>query len=117
MTNRIEVDMSVKYLSRSLDISEEVVYAELKNVKLPPKTQEEVSRPSLDVGQLLIGYCSAYQLYDLFLKSIDYTDAHFEGVPSYDFVRRELDIYHGKSERTDPDAIKALELLIESENE
>jgi DNA primase len=30
MTNRIEVDMSIKYLARSLDISENVVYEELK---------------------------------------------------------------------------------------
>jgi DNA primase len=48
MTNRIEVDMSIKYLARSLEISENVVYEELKGVKLPPKKVDEFGKPGLD---------------------------------------------------------------------
>lgn len=49
MTNRIEVDMSIKYLSRSLDLSEEVVYAELKNIKLPARKMDETEKSTLDL--------------------------------------------------------------------
>lgn len=117
MTNRIEIDMSIKYLARSLDISENVVYEELKWVKAPPKKEESTGMASLDFWQTLIGYCSAYQLYDLFLASIDYTDEHFEGIPSFDFIRSEILAHLGQSEPTDIDTIKALELQVEAENE
>lgn len=60
MSNRIEIDMSVKYLARSLDISENIVYDELKEVKVPAKKPDEGNREGLDFGQTLIGYCSAY---------------------------------------------------------
>jgi hypothetical protein len=33
MTNAIEADMSIKYLAKSLDISESAVLAEYKNIK------------------------------------------------------------------------------------
>ncbi len=117
MTNRIEIDMSIKYLARSLDISENVVYEELKGVKLPPKKTEESGKFGLDFWHTLIGYCSAYWFYDLFLASIDYTSEHFEGIPSYDYVRSEILAHLGQSEISDVDAIKALEMQIESENE
>jgi len=117
MTNRIEADMSVKQLSRALDISEEVIYGELKNIKLPPKQYVDSDSLSLDLGHTLIGYASAYQLYDLFLKTIDYTDAHFVAIPSYEFVRSHIQAHLGLSESVDPDTLKALELQIESENE
>jgi hypothetical protein len=53
----------------------------------------------------------------LFLSSIDYTSEHFEGIPSYDFIRSEILAHLGQSETSDPDTIKALELQVEAENE
>ncbi len=40
MTNRIEIDMSIKILARALDLSENIIYDELKNIKLPRITEE-----------------------------------------------------------------------------
>ncbi len=117
MTNRIEVDMSIKYLARSLDISENVVYEELKWIRLPVKKSEESTKAGLDFWQTIVGYCRAYGFYDLFLASIDYTSPHFEGLPSFDLIRSEILAHLGQSEPADVDALKALELMIESENE
>ncbi len=40
MTSRIEVDMSMKALARFLDLDEETVYHEYKNIKLPRVIEE-----------------------------------------------------------------------------
>jgi DNA primase len=117
MTNAIEADMSIKYLAKSLDISESAVLAEYKNIKPIKLAQIQEKREWLDFWHTLIGYMSAYFFYDLFLKFVDYNEISFEAIPWHEFVRTTLRYHEQQIENPNQEELLALELIIESENE
>jgi DNA primase len=117
MTNAIEADMSIKYLAKSLDISESAVLAEYKNIKPIKLSQVQEKREWLDFWHTLVGYMSAYFFYDLFLKFVDYNEESFEAIPWHEFVRTTLRYHEQQIENPNQEELLALELIIESENE
>ena len=117
MTNRIEADMAIKYLAKSLDLSPSVISAELGSTKMVRPAEIPNTREGLNFGETLIGYMCAYDFYDLFLESIDYTNVYFEAIPSHALIRSVLNAHTTGWDLVDPDTQKALALEIESENE
>jgi DNA primase len=117
MSNRIEADMAIKYLSRALDISESVIGDELGNTKIIRPSTIENKNEGLTFWETLIGYMAAYDFYDLCLGSFDYTSKYFEAIPSFALVRSELTAHAQGVDPVDLDTQKALALQIESENE
>ncbi len=115
MKSRIEVDMSIKALSRFLDLQELTVYNELKNVKPERKIEEKTERHSLSISEILLGYMEAYDLYDLFFEQIPYTSPHFDSIPGASLLKNQIETRLNHRIETDTDRIQALAFYIEEQ--
>lgn len=117
LTDRIEADMRLREISRSLDVSLETLYAELRGIREKRPEERQIEKKNgFELGEILAAYCTLYGFYDLFSENFPYTSAHCRDIPSFSVLERVIAARNPEDAGIDPDRHKAVEVRVETEN-
>ncbi len=117
LSDRIEVDMRLREISRALDVSLETLYAELRGIRerRPAETRFE-KKEGFELGEILAAYCTLYGFYDLYSQNFPYTSAHCRDIPSFSVLERVVATKDAEEAGIDPNRHKAAEIAVETQN-
>jgi len=117
----IEIDIHLKEISRKLDISLDILYTEFRQMKTPTKPKEKGEQVDKKFGdmELIAGYITNYDYFDLFFEKFKYNIADISQ-ETWGHLLKEILSHKNDLEQADAidmDYLKSIELLIETENE
>lgn len=69
----IAIDAHIREIAKLLDLSIDVLYSELKNFREKRVIEEKKTNAGFDLPELVAGYISLYDFFDLFSEKFQYT--------------------------------------------
>ena len=114
----IEIDTYIREIAKTLDLSTDVLYSELKSFRDKRVTEAKHTKEWFEIAELIAGYIRLYGFFDLFSEKFQYTIADSVAVPSFFVLKNvpENPDSLAENDEIDFDHIKGLELFIEEEN-
>ncbi len=89
LTDRIEADMRLREVSRAMDVSLDTLYAELRGIREKRPEERKIEKTGgFEIGEILAGYCTLYDFYDLYSQNFPYTSPHCRDIPSFSVLER-----------------------------
>lgn len=116
--NPIEIDAYIREIGKTLDLSTDVLYSELKSFREKRVIEDIKKQNGFERTELIAGYIRLYGFFDLFLEKFQYTLGDGMFIPSFFVIKNLL---KGRDSREDDgsmdnDRFSAIELFIEGEN-
>lgn len=116
--NPIEIDAYIREIGKTLDLSTDVLYSELKSFREKRVIEDIKKQNGFERTELIAGYIRLYGFFDLFLEKFQYTLEDGMFIPSFFVIKNLL---KGRDSREDDgsmdnDRFSAIELFIEGEN-
>lgn len=117
LTDRIEADMRLREISRAMDVSLDTLYAELRGIREKRPEERKIEKSDgFEIGEILAGYCTLYDFYDLYSENFPYTSPHCRDIPSFSVLERVVKSRNSEDAGIDQNRHKAVEVSIEAEN-
>lgn len=117
LTDRIEVDMRLREISRAMDVSLDALYAEMRGIREKRPDERPVGKnENFDIGEVLAAHCTLYGFYDLFSQNFPYTPEHCRDIPSFSVLERVVAARNAEGAGIDEGRHKAVEFSVENEN-
>ena len=117
----IEIDSLIREIARTLDLSIDILYSELKSFREKRTIEASYTKEWFELAEIIAGYMRLYALFDLFSEKFQYTLSDWEAaiaIPSFFVLKNTID-NSLPTEETGPfdlERIKGVELFIEEEN-